>query len=514
MVVTVSVVEDEHSMKDGQSPTTIARPVESRHHPVTAAPPLVIGHASISSGRDSSLPLTSNRPCVSILKPIRHVHVAGAANDTKGTIEIMSDVASIRSADPLSPTSSATTHNLTHKLQQPQVSKGASCLGDSQESASDVIIATASSVSNSQPLVVTHSRAALLKQATKPTTSNIPTFHVTSSKAHASLTHLLADEPNQTIVTNEHNATNDCQAKILSPNSKLHRIVQELKVARSEASRESKAMLHSNSVTVNNLHSYSLPSDALLSDSRSLSRDNGAHAQTVTLIDVPRPNATPVIVTQRSSFSSHSSSATQLGHVTIRHPPLPHLTSGGSAKPTAAQTHIQAHLSNASNSKNVYSISTSVGRSHLSNIQFHQSKHVSVRQAEDVDAHLPGAVLRVDGPPTQVYSLSEANVAQSLVNGIHDEGGETESVSHVSALSPDSIASSCATLEVDTVCGESEPSTASLVSPNQQRKSGRVRTLKSPDPDYITPSTKGTLRGCILCCVVACSRVLVSLSAE
>lgn len=91
-------------------------------------------------------------------------------------------------------------------------------------------------------------------------------------------------------------------------------------------------------------------------------------------------------------------------------------------------------------------------------------------------------------------SDTDTEVTEVLVNGITDhDTHETESLhsgTNIASMSPSSVGSSL--LEIQTTeASVLSSAVPSLSSPTGQRKSGRVRTIKSPDPDYITPSRGG-----------------------
>ena len=104
------------------------------------------------------------------------------------------------------------------------------------------------------------------------------------------------------------------------------------------------------------------------------------------------------------------------------------------------------------------------------------------------------ATITVDTKPSQ-----KVETAHEASNGISDsDTHETESVNsgvNPASMSPESVNS--AVLEVQTSNDNHSSSQPPVASPTNQRKSGRVRTLKSPDPEYVTPA-KGICNSLII----------------
>jgi len=157
------------------------------------------------------------------------------------------------------------------------------------------------------------------------------------------------------------------------------------------------------------------------------------------------------------------------------------------------------------------SSSTSKTSSTSDNVDRFVNSHSTHEQPSDIGLIEDGQAIRSQSHLSPVNNVelrdhsylsasdvnSSRNIANSvpvtLQNGISDVTGDHHdcesltTASNHSNLSPASVVSSCTSLEVHTSTTEVA---ASLSSPSQ-RKSGRVRTIKSPDPDYVTQPTKG-----------------------
>ncbi|XP_067935462.1 serine-rich adhesin for platelets-like isoform X2 [Watersipora subatra] len=433
---------------------------------------------SVATLDGSTLVINTSRPSVSILRPVKPLSVSRTPGHSKSMTSPTSAVSLVKPRDP----HTVTTHKLT-QLPHTSVPKDLSYLASSQDAVSDVFLASTTPVSRVAPIRVT-----LTSNKDRPVIKQ----HIENSHTITSMVY----SGNKTDSLGKKSAGNSDLDEVQLPNAK-HRIVHEL-LGNASGTEPSVSVVSTNHHGSNkgdalNL-STSLLKERLATSSVTLStvcRDGLGSTETKPSVGTehvnPPSKTTTVIMSTRTGTSLPVTSV----HRNAQEVPTTTTHNLNSiVTPITTQKSIPAGV--ASNSHTISHPITTTNNASLTQHKGEQPHSVgeggvNSQLSHDFSTH------KLSG--SELDSFAHASLdnvpGRQLVNGTSDCGGSecTDVMGSSEAMSPESFTSGCASLEAD-IPGTEPPGHFSGIAASQPRKSGRVRTLKSPDPDYVTPKAR------------------------
>ena len=393
-----------------------------------------------------------------------------------------------------------TTQKLT-QLQQTQASKGVTRISNCQDNISEVFLAGVSKTSD-KPYHVTLSTKDLL--STQVCTTSATSRQNLATAVHSIPNELISISSSRNGKDNQKVSTEHEQQEELPASSSKHRIVHEIKHQPGSLLSKGSVVVATQGSTdrqhLNSLHpGTSLLKDRIISGVVGIESDNSAPVKAMSSVNAlllgSSSKAKTVIVTQRPGVTSPTTTAL-VRHGNEIQANAHNSVNNTSAKPTTTQNSVHTSVLSHSGSKTILDpvFTLSSVTSNRQGDQHGSEKTegtLTAHPTENIDSNAHKETKQFPDPSQFTSSIDSS---QPLVNGTSDCGGSesTDVLASSEPMSPKSFTSSCASIEVD-VNAETTSHASSMTSPGQQRKSGRVRTLKSPDPDYITPTTKGNL---------------------
>lgn len=527
---------DEHTViKSSSASSHVVDNSSTRPQPVHTLATIITSSTS-SSINDThntvSLPLSTNRPCVSILKSIRLPHTTNSLRD-KLTDTMSSRTTATNAHRVQPPATTSLTLKLSLQTSQGQLANSIPCgVSDGQLNAPDAALAKATTnvANNRQPSVVSTASsmdvdgASVKSQSRKCSLSNSTTF-------------MLASRNDQIVLVDKEHVVCSLQEQSSLGPTKSHQIPMGMEdigsvklgdrgitATLANASGSVDTYQFKNS-TLNRLLRDGKPADSIQT---SIDTNNslGITVKTVASSSSTHGNGAkveePVILSQRSTklanlpakqpksidtqITSHNLSALQFQLDTVES--HVHNLSNASALKTTDPSYLsftQHELSNSILSN------TSVLQPNSKQLSA-ESKHFPLQHHTDDDYEIisestedhvtskePIHFDNRSGSSSEHSSSSissrQTDEVKTLVNGLvssSSDSCEIDSFDTLKASLPISSSdTSCTNLALDVQTAASGPITVSistLPSPGQQRKSGRMRTIRSPDPDYVTPN--------------------------